>query len=730
MRNRAFEYLLLLVVLAITILFAIKPWRVHFFDGLAKHWDTRLMGEWMAWNAHNILNGRFWAPDYHANFFYPHSYTLAFSELLWPQSFLYALLYRFSGNLFFSFNGVMLFFWALSGVVMFALLRTFNISRPTSYLGSFIYCLMPYRLAYYVEFNMVLVFILPLMFLLMIFWLRDYSIKSAIWFCIGLILSATSCIYFTIMAVIAIVFIFIAYAANTRTLFRNKKFYLSLSAMVVGVSIGCVLYLYPYYILRTQGGYQRTNADYLWHHGQPMHYLNTSSASLVRKWISPPPCRFSETHLFPGTVLAVLTLSYIIYDIIRYFSKRLYLKPIGVTGPLKAILWFLFWGVIIYHAVYGKATWLNPYSYLLYWISFGLIVLYSFSLIFPAETTESRLLLTGLSAAAVLCFFISLGPLITVGPDAHRMDISRGPFADINVIPLFGAVRGITRFSIVVLTYFVIASCFTIDHFLKRTPWLKWLFPILIGVLIYEAQDLRYNYKQYSSLIKSSTIQKCQNIGGDYTLFLLPAAIRDIDPNLVMFSIGSFPLLVNGVSGFTPTYYKDYFYWEKTGWKIDKITSRLQEIWPPVYILVDNSWLKLMERGWHYPFPWEAFKEKWRMIYNDQYNRFLLFKQRDHTFDLNEKIVRRIRTDLLRENPILSFMARCVAAEGGLVVEILLNGQPVAERFLTEEWKKNEISLPSNGMGDIQGETVEIRLKKPSSGCQIREIEFNALKSK
>ena len=167
-RHKAVEYSLLLIVLAITILYVIKPWRAHFFTGLAEHWDTKLMGEWMAWNAHNILKGHFLVPDYHANFYYPHSYTLAFGELLWPQSFFYALLYGFSGNLFFSFNGTMLFFWALSGVAMFALLRSFSISQATSYLGSFIYCLMPYRLAYYVEFNMVLVFILPLMILLLI----------------------------------------------------------------------------------------------------------------------------------------------------------------------------------------------------------------------------------------------------------------------------------------------------------------------------------------------------------------------------------------------------------------------------------------------------------------------------------------------------------------------------------------------------------------------------------
>jgi hypothetical protein len=143
-----FEALVLFGALALAILYSVKSWWRFFFIGLAEHWDPKLMGEWMAWNAHNILNGHFLLPNYHANFFYPHSYTLAFSELLWPESFLYALFYSLTGNIFFSFNATMLSFWVLSGLALFALLRMLDISPLVSALGSLIYCLMPYRMPY------------------------------------------------------------------------------------------------------------------------------------------------------------------------------------------------------------------------------------------------------------------------------------------------------------------------------------------------------------------------------------------------------------------------------------------------------------------------------------------------------------------------------------------------------------------------------------------------------
>ncbi|MDM8553140.1 hypothetical protein QUF75_00200 [Desulfococcaceae bacterium HSG7] len=727
-RNKAVEYSLLLIVLAITILYAIKPWRAHFFTGLAEHWDTKLMGEWMAWNAHNILNGHFWAPDYHANFYYPHSYTLAFGELLWPQSFFYALLYGFSGNLFFSFNGTMLFFWALSGVAMFALLRSFSVSRATSYLGSFIYCLMPYRLAYYVEFNMVLVFILPLMILLLIRWLRDPSIKNALWFSGGFVISATSCIYFTIMAAIMMMFVFTAYVARNRSLLGNKKFYFSICVMVVGISIGCAAYLYPYFILRTQGGYERTVADYLKHHAQPMHYLNTNYAAFINKYISTPRCRFSETFLFPGTALAVLTSVYFLYGIFQYFKRRAYLRFSGLTGASKTCLWFFFWTIVLYHAVYGKVSWLDSFNHLLYWAAFALIGLYGISLFLPAETTEPRCFLAGLAASAVFCFFISLGPLITVGTDAIRIDLSRGPFADLSAFPLFGAVRGLTRFSIVILTYLVIAVCFMLDGFLRRKAKVIWIFPVLFGLLIYEAQDLRYDFADYTFMLKSKTIQKIQKLPEEYTLFMLPGGIREIDVNLLMCSIGSFPLLINGYSGFVPKYYDDYFYLEKTGWKVEEITSRLEEIWPPVYIVLDKGWLRLVEQGWSSPFPWAKFETLWQMIEEDQYTWFLLFRQRKEVFHVKEKIIRRVRTDVLRSHPVLSFMVRGTPAKDKHELTIFLNKQPVTGVPLSEDWKKHTILLPLNATGRLQGEEVEIKLHGQTSSCQIRQITFKAVK--
>jgi len=300
--------LLLFLLLAVAILYCVRPWRFYFFSGLADHWDPKLMGEWMAWNAHNILHGHILRPDYNANFLYPHEYTLAFSELLWPPSFIYAAVYAFSGNIFLSFNATMLFFWALSGLIMYALLREMGMCRAVSYLGSFIFCLIPYRMRYYVEFNMTLVFVIPFILLLWIRWMKRPSVRNALWFLVAFWIGVTSCLYFTIMAVIMLCFVFAAFMVNHRRLLFVRKFWISLSTIVGGVVLVSAIYLYPYVLLRVYGGYARTAVDYLKHHAQAMQYLNTRCAALIYPFFSTPRVRIEETYLFPGTVLGIWCL--------------------------------------------------------------------------------------------------------------------------------------------------------------------------------------------------------------------------------------------------------------------------------------------------------------------------------------------------------------------------------------------------------------------------------------
>ena len=723
------EFFTLFFFFVIIILYCVPPWRAYFFTGLADHWDPRLMGEWMAWNAHNILHGHILLPNYNANFFYPHAYSLAFSELLWPESFVYAVFYAISHNLFLSFNATMLLFWAISGPAMYLLLRELDLSRSVSYLGAFIFCLMPYRMRYYVEFNMVLVFIIPLLILLWIRWLKQPNLFYALWFIVGFWIAATSCLYFTIMASIMLGFIFIAYLSSHPNLIYKRNFRNSIVVIVTGVIITAVVFLYPYVLLRLDGGYTRTTADYLKHHAQAMQYLDTHCAALLNSIIHMPVPRGAETYLFPGTVLGILTLTFLTTSLMTFVGKiRLMDWPTIFISGSKAILWSFFWFTILVHAFYGKVSWMAPFDHGLYAISWSIIITYVLGLILIRSPDKNKNFRSGMAAAAVFCFFISLGPFITIGPDSIRLDIARGPFADISWIPLFGAVRGLTRFSIVILIYLIVAGCTVLNKFVQKNYRLIWLFPALIGLLIFDASMMKYKFVDYTAVMQSKIIHDLNILPKESVLFQMPAAERTVDATIAMATIATCPLLINGDSGFLPSYYQKLYYWEKKGWQLDQITDWLSQIWPPVYMIVDKHAEKWLARGWHKPFPQRILDKDWKLM--DEDAMYALYFQRKKTITASP-ILRQVRTDVLKKYPIVCFSAHLSTGNQPLIAHILLNNHEVDREAITSDWHTYQILLPQKDMGRLTGEEITLKIAHADTTqptWEIKGIHFAAIR--
>jgi len=682
----------------------------------------------MAWNAHNILRGHFLVPDYQANFFYPHSYTLAFGELLWPESFVYALFHFLTGNLFFAFNATMLVFWTLSGILFFVLLRMLDVSVPVSALGSLVYCLMPYRMPYYVEFNMVLVFIFPLMMIVLLKWLQAPSLKTALGFCLGYLLSATSCIYFTIMSIIVMLFVFVAFVNYDRSLLRSRDFYVSGGVIIAGVLAISALYLYPYALLHVEGGYERSTVDYLKYFAQPMQYLDTGDAALLR-WMRVPAQRFTETFLSPGTALALLFLLFLVYRLITFARTcSSWARPLRYVRIAKFVLWTIFWTIILTQEFYGPVGWLKPYNRYLYEVAVLLIALYIAGLfLLEHEQRTTGVLLAGLGTAAVLCFFISFGPFISVGTDADRLVLARGPFLDLQSWnPLFNAVRALTRFAIVVMTYLTIAGCFAVEQMVRSRKWAVLVLPLIAVISVYEARVMiPYKFVDYTPVVNSRVMNEAQHLPNPYVLFQLPVANRDSDANLMMSSIGEFPLLVNGWSGFAPRYYRKFFGWQNRNWKIGKFLPWVNEIWPPAYLIIDRGWVTRMIEGWRKPFPWDEVERRWELIDKDRH--YALYRQKAVVYR-SERIIRRVRTDILRKHPVLSFSARSTGSSPVDAI-VLLNHLAAKEKIhVSTAWSKYTVSLPVSDTGEITGNEIDI-VVSPSSASgswEVKDIGFKA----
>lgn len=731
--EKPFESILLFGTLALAILLSVRPWRFFFFTGLGEHWDPKVMGHWMAWNAQHILQGSILFPHYNADYFYPHLYTLAFGEMLWPESFVYAALWATSHNRFLAFNGTMLFFWSLAGVAMYALLRELNISRAVGYLGSFIYCLMPFMMAFYIEFNMILVFVIPLILLLFIRWLDKPSIKRALWFCLGFYVSVTSCIYYTYMVAFPLACVFVIHVVNHRSLLKNKRFYLSTGVIVAGVVAIAAAYLYPYVILRLEGGYVRGLKDFQISHAQALHYLDTRSAYLIYSLFD-PPTRWSETYLFPGSVLALLTLISIGANAARlpWIRNEEGWSAVAIAAA-KFALWTLFWAVIIANAFFRGA---HGFYVLLLPVSLALLALYGLRILLPAPACAAResLLITALAAGAVICFFISLGPVITVRHDAQLVKLGYGPMAALfTSTPIFGLVRGLTRFAIIPLTYLLIAGCFTLNQLIRIEKRLILVLPVLLAMIVYESSHMKYRYEDYVSLVDSPVMQRARRLPEKSVLFQIPTSPKVINNNIIMNTIGDFHFTVNGISGFVPQLFTELEALMKD-WNVVEVTRKLSEVWPRVFLIIDRPATRWLAKGWHKPFPWETVGEHWKLVARDL--NYSLYEPRQKLFTDN-RIVRQVRPDVLKKNLLFTFSAHMVEArmETPMGFRVLINGHEAARGQLRSDWQDFRIQLPQRFMGKLSGDRVVLELMKREEPVEslpddrwweVRNMDFKA----
>jgi len=727
--SRTIERTLLFAIFTTVPLLAIKPW-IHFFSvGLAEHWDSKLMGQWMAWNASNILDGQWLLPNFHANFFYPHSYALAFSELLWPQSFIYAAIYHFSGgNPFLSFNGTMLVFWGISGLAMFAFLRELSFCKAVSFLGGIFYCLIPYHLAYHIEFNMTLMFIIPLFLLAIQRYFKDVSIKNSVLIVVCFIISVTSCVYYTIIVTIPAIFLITAWISSKRKNLWNKNFFALSSQSIFLIIIFSSMFLWPYPVLFSKEGYQRTSTDHAKHHAQPQHYIDVRRSKLSENVINAPRSRTVETILFPGMILTPLFLAGLIQIILKI--RENYRGKKQIFFYLLACLWVCFWIIILINNSISNKEKLNALNVFLYPIGILLMTMHVLSIFTLKNESSNKIMLLSLCCGATFCFFISLGAHITTGAGNQFALISKGPAITLlDLLPIFKIVRGLSRFSIIPLFGVIVVVCYALNSIRRQQPMtIVACVGILPLLMIYEGQFLRYNFTDYEKLYHSPVATILRKKQDPYTLLQLPAGPREVDANAVMQTIGRHQFLINGHSGFAPLRHNN-LYGLLRKWKIGEASAQLKEIWPPVDLLIDKKKVLEFSTGWHQPFPLDELYQGWKLVAEDE--NYSLFEQRENP-SYSKNINRIVRSDVLKHNNLLSFAARTVSTtkmSETIQCNVTINGSFVEMVQIDNSWDYYQVRLPDDFEENIAGEIVSIELMDESSsfassGLEVRNIYF------
>jgi len=705
----------LLVLLAAMGLIALVtwPWAAHLGSAVSTHWDVGLHAWKLNWNARHILDGGVLLPGYHANFFYPQAYTLALDDLFWAPSYFAAPVLGLSANPILTYNLTFLFFWALNGLAMFLLLRELGLGRQAAWLGGLAFGLSPYLVSYYLEFNGILCFGLPLVLWLLVRFIKKPGVWAGLFLALASWAQAVSALYYTAILSLSLPLVLVPLLRERSGLLRSGRFWALGAGSLVAVTGLCWLYLRPYILLHNHLGLGRGLGEMSLHSCDALSYLRNCSAFVASTGIPWPGINLDavrpEVIVWPG--LAVLALVYA-------WGFRLGLWP-GATrrsGLGQGWAWlpwarivclglFLAWEVTA-DLTSARALGGALGNLVLNLAILGILGSSLLLSLLPQDLGLRRRFVAGLATAAFLCFFISLGPKISVGAHQALADNWLVQFlADLEVLHI---TRVLSRYGIMVLFALVVVASLAFDHLPVKRPW-KWaIFAVALGLIVLEANAQRNQPYVNPPHFPNPALEQTLRNQEPCTVLVLPLGDRELD-SLYMLQVAgdrSRRYLINGWTGFGYEYGKNLGrLFSRGDWQ--QGCRELARLWPDPLIVVDRAGLERYVTQRDYRTSEQTLAQHARRLFADKY--YAVF-QLPCQAEPGPRYERWVRSDLLARAKAIHFAARSLGAQAGAPFRLKVNDGVLARLNLGPHWQtydleldRPDLSIPYNAIALVPG---------------------------
>ncbi len=701
-RQQSLEYLLVLLLLCSLVTLALWPWPLHFSTGFPDHFDPPFHAWKLQVDADKLLQDHELVPGTNTNVYYPYANELYFDALLWPQGVAAALLKAVGFGPILSYNIIFLFFWGLSGLFMYLLLRELDLQRLPSFFGAAAMCLIPYRISYYVEFNMQMCFGLPLFLFFWIRYARCPGVGNAIGLALAFWLQAVSELYQAVILVLIFPLLVLPFLPEIfRKYGRSRRLYISIAAGLVTVVPLCLIYLGPYFSL-FKGGYGRKTKEMMAHSLEPLAYLG-KMLTQVFFHLDFRSIKTDEMSVFPSLTLLILVVGYSLYcrRILRFGQGKskgwpVYFRWLRLIAVFSFVI--LLRGLCLSHQAEFNAR-------LLYTIGNGTLILILVSTIILVYATVTNgyaaRLTAGLAAAASLCFILSLGPYLRVHSGHIVAENLVFSFVG-SFFPLSGF-RVMSRFSIIVMIFFIVAAARFLSILAVREKQKQFLIILLIATLLIEAYAIPHRYKKFSLPISGSSLAFLKN-RSDRTVTVIPLGRRFLDARYMLAIGGTRTLLVNGFGGFSPLLQAKIGHSLRfkplLAWRL------IRSIWPKSLLVVHKEALESLNAH-GYATTEAGIREQAVLLTED--HSFSIYELKELEKPLRE-YRRFVRGDILRANRSFTFEAKSIDQEhAGQQLFVFFNGTVIGSVPLDVDWRSYEIAIPEAGITNVDYEMIFLR---------------------
>lgn len=689
------------------------PWPLHFGSGLTRHWDPPFHAWKLRYVAEQIQQGHVLPPDGNSNCFFPSSRTLYYEALHWPQALVAAGLMGFTDNPILQYHLVMLLFWAFSGVCFYGLLRELAARRATAALGAVLFCVMPYRVSYFVEFNMQLV---SGVVLFLLFGVRFFR-RPGFWPGLGLGLAfwfqAASELYQAIILVFTAPLIFLPLLVpRLPFVWRDRRMLAGLLGFLLTVPL-TLYFLQGYRDLHAQEAFHRSASDMVRHRLEPLSYLVRPDGSSLL-----PSLRVHRDEMSAYLTLPVLLAAACYFWYARRRPARAAADvPPAVPEPppedpcalllhrlrLAALLGTA--GLILLFE-YGHLASAHASGRLLNAALLAALAVCVAASLRPLRRDDTSRVLAGLGAAALLAFVFSLSPVIS-------LDQSRWQTPNLLLhwayehLPMLEAMRVISRFCVITLLYVVVIATLGWEAWASRRP--RWLAALSAGLLVagvlYESRPWGRPFDPIDWNPRSPVLARLAPPDAS-TLLVVPFGERYYDARHMLAHGLQDRCLLYGWGGFYPAYQDQLVQAYQTN-SLDRFAAVLEEVWPPAQVLVARRPLPYNPAGVKVQKHAEAAQRlaaQFPVVAED--DDFALLRV-PSTAGPVTVCARQTRADVLRQNPRVVFHAR--AASGTVRLAVLVNGAWFGETALDETRRTFSFVIPESWRNAIQPNRVQLR---------------------
>ena len=295
-----------LVVLAATALTIVSTYPVAFGLGHLGRTNTD-DGRWSIWVVSWVAHALTTAPAslYHANIFFPHSYTLAFSEANIGAGVLGLPAWLLTQNPYATHNVAFLAAFVMAFCGAYYLCRYLTASRHAAVLGGILFAFCPFIFARTAHIQLLFIGTLPFCLLAFHRLADQPTVSRAVLLGAAIWATALTCAYYGIFAAMMVGFGTLLFAYS-RGLWRSRDYWIGIG-LAAFTSVGLTVpFFLPYTYVQSEMGFARTLDDARAYSANLQAWA--ASAAWAHRWWLPSVGGYNEV-LFPGILTTLLGLA-------------------------------------------------------------------------------------------------------------------------------------------------------------------------------------------------------------------------------------------------------------------------------------------------------------------------------------------------------------------------------------------------------------------------------------